>query len=51
MTLTNAIMRLVWALSMLTFIMGKVTAVLAAWSWWWLLLPQVPTLAWLIGHQ
>ncbi len=28
------------------FVMLKVTGTLAAWSWWWLLLPLVPDLAW-----
>lgn len=27
------------------FIAGKVTGPLAAWSWWWLLLPLVPVVA------
>ena len=31
------------------FIAGKVTGVLATWSWWWLLLPIVPVLAKIVG--
>lgn len=33
------------------FIAGKVTGVLIAWSWWWLLLPIVPVIAWGLGLQ
>lgn len=28
------------------YIMLKVTGTLATWSWWWVLLPIVPDLAW-----
>ena len=32
-------------LTYIVFIAGKVTGVLAAWSWWWMLFPFVPTMA------
>lgn len=35
----------------LSFIAGKVTGVLVAWSWWWLLLSTVPVIAWMLGLQ
>ena len=35
-----------WAASLLGFIAIKVGGVtFAAWSWWWILLPQIPVLA------
>lgn len=39
----------VGTVTFVAFIAGKVTGVLAAWSWWWLLMTAVPTFAWLIG--
>ncbi len=33
------------------FVCGKVTSILAAWSWWWMLFPLVPVLAWVLGIQ
>lgn len=32
------------------FIMLKLTGPLVAWSWWWLLMPIVPTLAFLFEN-
>jgi hypothetical protein len=40
----------VWVVCVWVFIAGKAmgTGLLAAWSWWWLLIPQVPITAWLL---
>lgn len=35
-----------WGIWIAMFVMLKVTGVQAAWSWWWLLMPIVPSLAW-----
>lgn len=31
------------------FLAGKVTGILAAWSWWWVLMPAVPVAAVYLG--
>ena len=42
-TVVSSMFQAIWGLSFLGFIAIKVGGVsLAAWSWWWLLLPQVP---------
>ncbi len=47
----DGLMRLFWVLSVFSFIAVKVGGtVLAAWSWWWLLLAQVPVLVLLFSR-
>ena len=41
--------RIVIFASLTIFVAGKVAGVLAAWSWWWLLMPAVPTFAYFLG--
>jgi hypothetical protein len=31
------------------FVAGKVTGVMAAWSWWWLLMSAVPVFSYFLG--
>lgn len=40
---------LLFSLTVAVFVAGKVAGPLVAWSWWWLLMPFVPTVAYFMG--
>lgn len=41
----NQVLSAVWAVAFWAFIIIKMMgAALASWSWWWIILPQVPTI-------
>ena len=47
----DQLLQFLWVLSLLVFIAVKVAGTsLAAWSWWWLLLPPVPLIGALVVH-
>lgn len=48
--MAQQILKIVWPVTMWTFIAVKVAGTsFAMWSWWWLLLPPVPVVSLITG--